>query len=27
MSKTEVMRYINEGTMPDNSRVPLPWKR
>jgi len=27
MSKNEVMKYINEGTLPDNSRVPLPWKR
>jgi len=27
MSKKEVMKYINEGTLPDNSRVPLPWKR
>ena len=27
MSKEELMRYVEDGKMPDNSVIPIPWKR
>ena len=27
MTKEELMRYVEDGKMPDNSVVPIPWKR
>ena len=27
MSKEELMKYVEDGKMPDNSVIPIPWKR